>query len=106
MVHAAHDGGQHRADGEMGKGACVCVCVASERRKECVREGKFARFLTQMGVCKGREEKCSLLCQRALTQKSEHYGGGAQQIGDLRLLEHGSKRGGALVSYVVVRKTV
>ena len=37
-------------------------------------------------------------CQRALTQKRTLWGGGALEVGDLRLLEDGCERGGALVS--------
>jgi hypothetical protein len=33
-------------------------------------------------------------------------GGGAPQVGDLRLLEDGGERGGALVSDLVVSETV
>ena len=35
-------------------------------------------------------------CQRALTRKQTLWGGGALQIGDLRLVEDGSQRSGAL----------
>ena len=38
------------------------------------------------------------VCQGALTQKRILRGGGALEIGDLRLLEDGSERGGALGS--------
>eukprot|EP00964_Phaeocystis_antarctica_P068633 scaffold41591_cov42-Phaeocystis_antarctica.AAC.1 len=38
------------------------------------------------------------VCQRALTQKQTLRGGGALQIGDLRLVENGSQRSGALGS--------
>ena len=44
-------------------------------------------------------------CQWALTRKQTHCGGGAPQVGDLRLLEDGYKRGGALGSDVVVEET-
>ena len=40
-------------------------------------------------------------CQRALTQKRTLWGGGALQLLDLRLLEDGGERGGALGSDVV-----
>ena len=53
-----------------------------------------------------RVEKCSLLCQRALTQKQMLGGGGALEVGDLRLIEDGSKRNGALVSDGVASETV
>ena len=36
------------------------------------------------------------MCQRALTRKQTLWGGGALQIGDLRLVEDGSQRSGAL----------
>jgi hypothetical protein len=45
-------------------------------------------------------------CPRALTQKSKHLGGGAPQVGDLRLLEDGSERSGALGSDLVVSETM
>jgi hypothetical protein len=40
-----------------------------------------------------------------LTQKQTLWGGGALQVGDLRLLEDGSERGGTLVSDQVVSET-
>ena len=40
------------------------------------------------------------------TKKQTLWGGGAPQVGDLRLLEDGSERGGALVSDLVVVETV
>ena len=40
-----------------------------------------------------------------LTQKRTLAGGGALQVGDLRLLEDGGERGGALVSDAVVSQT-
>jgi hypothetical protein len=42
---------------------------------------------------------------RALTQKQPLWGGGAPQVGDLRLLEDGGERGGALVSDLVIYET-
>ena len=42
-------------------------------------------------------------CQGALTQKRTLWGGGALQLLDLRLLEDGGERGGALGADVVVR---
>ena len=44
--------------------------------------------------------------QRALTQKRTVWGGGTLQIGDLRLVEDGSQRSGALGSDVVASETV
>ena len=44
-------------------------------------------------------------CQRALTRMRTLWGGGALEGGDLRLLEDGSEREGALVSDVVVPDT-
>ena len=42
-----------------------------------------------------------------MTQKRcEHSGGGALQVGDLRILEDGGERGGALGSDVVAVETV
>ena len=46
------------------------------------------------------------MCQRALTQKRTLRGGGALEIGDLRLLENSSERGGALGSDLVESETV
>jgi hypothetical protein len=40
-----------------------------------------------------------------LTQKQTLWGGGAPQLGDLRLLEDGGERGGALVSDLVASET-
>ena len=40
-------------------------------------------------------------CQRALTRKQTLWGGGALEVGDLRLLEDGGECGGAFVSDVV-----
>ena len=45
-------------------------------------------------------------CQRALTQKQTLWGGGAPQVGDLRLLEDGGERGGALGPDLVKSQTV
>jgi hypothetical protein len=42
---------------------------------------------------------------RVLTQKQPLWGGGAPQVGDLRLLEDGGERGGALVSDLVIYET-
>ena len=44
-------------------------------------------------------------CQRALTRKRTLWGGGALEVGDLRLLEDGSERGGALVPNSVAKET-
>ena len=42
-----------------------------------------------------------------MTQKRcEHSGGGALQVGDLRILEDGGERGGALGSDVIESETV
>ena len=45
-------------------------------------------------------------CQWALTQKQTLRGGGALEVGDLRLIEDGSKRSDALVSDAVASETV
>ena len=45
------------------------------------------------------------VCQGALTRKRLLSGGGALKKDDLRLLEDGSERGGALVSKVVEAET-
>ena len=77
----------------------------------------YARLLTRVGTCK-EGWKCSQMCQWALTRKRTLWGGGAlergygaslkrlAQLGDLRLLEDGSERGGALISDGVVPQTV
>ena len=44
-------------------------------------------------------------CQWALTQKRTPRGGGALEMGDLRLLENSSERGGALGPDVVPVET-
>ena len=44
-------------------------------------------------------------CQRALTRKQTLWGGGALEVGDLRLLEDGGECGGAFVSDVVQVET-
>ena len=44
-------------------------------------------------------------CQWALTRNGYSRGGGALEFGDLRLLEHGSERGGALGSDLVPTET-
>ena len=45
-------------------------------------------------------------CQRALTQKQTLlWGGGALEVGDLRLVEDGSQRSGTLGSDVVASET-
>ena len=53
-----------------------------------------------------RKYKCSQMCQRALTQKQTLRGGGALEVGDLRVIEDGSKRSGALGSDGVDSETV
>ena len=45
------------------------------------------------------------MCQRALTGNQALGGGGALEVGDLRLLEDGGERSGALSSNVVVSET-
>ena len=44
-------------------------------------------------------------CQWALTQKQTLWGGGALEVGDLRLVEDGSQRSGTLGSDVVASET-
>jgi hypothetical protein len=41
-----------------------------------------------------------------ILHESKHWGDGPPQVGDLRLLEDGSERGGAIGSDVVVEETV
>ena len=43
--------------------------------------------------------------QQAADKRAILWGGGALEVGDLRLLEDGSERGGALGSDVVARNT-
>ena len=45
-------------------------------------------------------------CQWALTRKRTLWGGGALEVGDVRLLENGSERGDALVSDAGAFETV
>ena len=65
---------------------------------------RCARFLTQEKRVQGRG-KCSQMCQRALTGKQTLPGGGALELGDLRLVEDGSQRSGALGSNAVALET-
>ena len=44
-------------------------------------------------------------CQWALTQNQTLWGGGALEVGDLRLVEDGSERSDALASKVVASET-
>ena len=89
-----------RGCGEMGEGR-VCACafasecgkVSAGQAKECVFGKERVRVLTRKG-----RQRCSLLCQWALTERRTLSGGGALELGDSRLFEDGSKRGGALVS--------
>ena len=46
------------------------------------------------------------MCQRALTEMRTLWGGGALELGDIRLLEDGSERGSALGSNLVASETV
>ena len=41
----------------------------------------------------------------AMTRKRTLWGGGALEVGDLRLLEDNSERGGALVPNLVAKET-
>ena len=75
-------------DGERG-GALVSDVVVEETADE-GRSGDGER----VGVSMGTGTKC------------EHTGGGALQIGDLRLLEDGGERSGALSSDSVASETV
>jgi hypothetical protein len=52
----------------------------------------------------GRGKCCE--CQRALTRKRTLWGGDALELGDIRLLEDGGERRGALGSDAVVSETV
>ena len=45
------------------------------------------------------------VCQWALTQKRTLSGSGALEVGDLRLLEHGSERGCTLISDLIAKET-
>ena len=64
------------------------------------RAESVSRETGSMGADAGDEG-----CQRALTKRRTLSGGGALEVGDHRLLEDGSERGGALVSDVVVPDT-
>ena len=99
-VHAAHDGGQHRVDGN-GEGGAGGWEEDSERDQG----RRCARFLTQEKRVQGRG-KCSQMCQQALTRKRTLWGGGAPEVGDFRLVEDGSQRSGGLSSDVVGSETV
>ena len=59
----------------------------------------------QAGKCQRVCEKGDGECQRALTRKRTLGAGGAPEVSDLRLLEDGSERGGALASDVIVPQT-
>ena len=50
-------------------------------------------------------EKRSQMCQWALTQKQTLWGGGALELGDLRLLENGGEHSDALFSDGVASET-
>ena len=60
----------------------------------------------QVGTCKGTEGKVFANMSAGIDTKANISGGGAPQLGDLRLLEHGGERGGALSSDVVAFETV
>ena len=79
-----------RIDGNVRKGL-VCVCVCERECRKC------------FGLRK--KEKCSQMCQRALTQKQTLWGGGTLEVGDHRLLENGGERNGALGSDAIVPET-
>ena len=53
----------------------------------------------------GREEVFANVSAGADTKANASGGGGALEVGDLRLVEDGSKRGGTVVSDVVVPET-
>ena len=55
---------------------------------------------------RARERQLVLSRQRALTRKRTLWGGGAPEVGDLRLLEDGGERRGALGSDAVVSEPV
>ena len=73
-VHAAGDGGWHCVDVEKWgrERVCVCVCafasecekVSAGQARHVCSERERVRFLTRKGT-----QKCSLLCQWALTRK-------------------------------------
>ena len=92
--------------GEGCASGCVCVCERVRKGFCGPKQGtrvlgkERVRFLTRKG-----RQRCSLLCQWALTQKRTPLGSGALEVGDHRLLEDGRKRGGALGSDEVVPDT-
>ena len=83
--------GCRKQGGRLGKGARKEVCSLTVASRNVQKGGSAAR-------------KCK--CQRALTRNRTLWGGGAPQVGDLRLLEDGGERAGALNSYLVVPQTV
>ena len=80
---------------------CVCVRLRARAGRFCrakqgmCSESERVRFLARVGVCKRREEKCSLLCQRALTERRT-LGGGALERGHGAPLENLAQLGDTL----------
>ena len=94
----------------MGKGVrvrvCVCVCERVRKgfcgpRKECV----FGKGTCSLSDTEGKAKVFAFVSMGPLTEKRTLRGGGALQFLDLRLLEDGGERGGALGSDLVSRDT-
>jgi hypothetical protein len=84
----------------------VCVCeqvqeVLQAKQGMCSErdERRDVVVLTRVGTCKGKV--FANVSAGADTRANTASGGGAPQVGDLRLLEDGGERGGALVSDLV-----
>ena len=95
---SARDGGQHRVDGSVGKGH-VCVFAGEcgkcfGLKKECARKGTKVNVLA-----------FDRNMQRSKSVRKHFGGGNALEVGDLRLVENGSERGGALGADVVASET-
>jgi len=82
--------GGRKQGGRLGKGARKEVCSLTDASRNVQKGGSAAR-------------KCK--CVSGHCHKSERSGGSAPQVGDLRLLEDGGERGGALVSEYVPPQT-
>jgi hypothetical protein len=77
--------------GRLGKGARKEVCSLTDASRNVQKGGSATR-------------KCK--CVSGHCHKSERSGGSAPQVGDLRLLEDGGERSGALGSDVVASEPV
>ena len=106
--------GQHRVDGKLEKGVCVCERVQYECRKlllrakeeMCSGRDKGLPFLTRVGTG-AREWKGNVFVNvsAGADTKANTSGGGAHEVGDLCLLEDGSEYSDALISDAVASET-